>query len=75
MRIDIGCSLIVWGNARGKLLKRSFPLDSLQEFSKKFKNEKTYMQVLGSPETLANFAEGEFAPSEARRFSKGFQVG
>jgi hypothetical protein len=24
----------------------------------------------GSLETLANFAEGEFAPSEARRFSK-----
>jgi hypothetical protein len=38
MRIDIGCSLIVWGNARGKLLKRSFPLDSLQEFSKIIKD-------------------------------------
>jgi hypothetical protein len=36
---------------------------------------KTLFKVLGSLETLANFAEGEFAPSEARRFSKGFQVG
>jgi hypothetical protein len=56
------CSL--WGseeNAKGKLLERSFPLDTLQELSKRYIYQ-SFLKVLG---ILKPFFQEGFKPPEA----------
>ena len=53
---------------RGKLLERSFPRSPFKNFKKQFTI--FYLKVLGILKPFANFAESEFAPSNARRLSK-----